>query len=295
MPNSRIRNLLNELKKEMEVGSYRKNVKVDTLIRKLKTEGLSERENQILRLHIRPVFNKLTLAEAIVEARKFAEKVASEKVKSTAKKELRLLVRLLKAGDLTFELPKIHFKNPGKKFHSGQIIEVDEILKVIRERVYGPYRLPCLVALYTGMRRGNIIDLRRDQVDLKRREVRFVLNKSAKPMVIPISNKLAQVFAQVPWPFEDDGLLFPGICRKSLTMGVSRAFTRAGYDWFSFHKLRHTAACVLLEFGVSIATISELLGHSSIKVTMDFYAKVKPKALQEAVSKFDSIKTEGNV
>ena len=109
MPNSRIRNLLNELKKEMEVGSYRKNVKVDTLIRKLKTEGLSERENQILRLHIRPVFNKLTLAEAIVEARKFAEKVASEKVKSTAKKELRLLVeKRIKITRKKLDLQKIN-------------------------------------------------------------------------------------------------------------------------------------------------------------------------------------------
>mgnify|MGYP004348692357 CR=1 FL=1 len=33
-------------------------------------------------------------------------------------------------------------------------------------------------------------------------------------MVVPISNKLAQVFAQVPWSIEDEGLLFPGLVRK---------------------------------------------------------------------------------
>ena len=50
--------------------------------------------------------------------------------------------------------------------------------------------------------------------------------------------------------------------------------------------LRHTAACHLLEEGVDITVISALLGHSSIKVTMDFYARVKPKALRKAVNSF---------
>ena len=104
---------------------------------------------------------------------------------------------------------------------------------------------------------------------------------------VPISNKLAQVFAQVPWPIEDEGLLFPGLIRQALTIGVSRAFTRAGYPWFSFHKLRHTAACFLLENGIALETVSALLGHSSIKVTMEFYARVKPEALRKAVGVFD--------
>ena len=119
--------------------------------------------------------------------------------------------------------------------------------------------------------------------------MRFTLDKSAKPMVIPINNKLAEVFAQVPWPFEEAGLFLVGIRKKALTIGVLRAFTREGYDWFSLHKLRHNAACVLLENGVDIATISKFLGHSSIKVTMDYYAKAKPKTLKEVVGKFDTI------
>ena len=44
MPSQRMKKLLDELKIEMERGSYRKNVKIDTLVRKLKKEGLSERD-----------------------------------------------------------------------------------------------------------------------------------------------------------------------------------------------------------------------------------------------------------
>ena len=95
------------------------------------------------------------------------------------------------------------------------------------------------------------------------------------------------MFSRVPWPVEPDGLLFPGIVAKAMSIQVSRAFTRAGYPWFSFHKLRHTAACFLLDNDVPITTVSALLGHSSIKVTMDFYARVRPGKLAEAVKKFD--------
>ena len=287
MPSQRMKKLLDELKIEMERGSYRKNVKIDTLVRKLKVEGLSEREKQILRLYITPVFGKLTLAQAIERSKAYIEKVTAEKVKSTGKKELRLFARLIQSGDPSYKLPKVKFKNPGNKFHAGQILEVDEILTVISNHVHPPYQLPCKVALYTGMRRGNVLDLKKKDVNLKRREVRFTLNKIPKPMVVPISNKLAQVFDQVPWPIEDDGLLFPGVIKQALTIGVSRAFTRAGYPWFSFHKLRHTAACFLLENGIALETVSALLGHSSIKVTMEFYARVRPEALRKAVGVFD--------
>ena len=287
MPSQRMKKLLDELKIEMERGSYRKNVKIDTLVRKLKKEGLSEREQQVMRMYIVPEFGKLTLAQAIERSRAYIDKVAAEKVKSTGKKELRLFARLIQSGDPSYKLPKIKFKNPGIKFHAGQILEVNEILAVISNHVHPPYRLPCKVALYTGMRRGNILDLRKKDVDLKRREVRFTLNKIPKPMVVPISNKLAQVFAQVPWPIEDEGLLFPGLSKQALTIGVSRAFSRAGYPWFSFHKLRHTAACFLLANGIALETVSALLGHSSIKVTMEFYARVRPEALRKAVGVFD--------
>lgn len=287
MPSNRTKWLLDQLKVEFERGAYRKNIKIDTLIRKLKKEGLSERDEQILRLHIKPVFGKLTLKEAIEHSKEYAEKVGFKKVKSSAKKELLLFQKLIQLGDPSFKLPKVKFLKPGKKFQSWQILEIEQILMVIEKEVNELYRLPCKVALYTGMRRGNVLGLRAKNVDLRRKEVRFTLNKSTKEMLVPISNKLADVFAQVPWPIHEDGFLFPGISGDALTHSVSRAFTRAGYPWFSFHKLRHTAACYLLERGVDITTISVLLGHSSIKVTMEFYARVKPEALKKAVGKFD--------
>ena len=88
MPSNRTKWLLDQLKVEFERGAYRKNIKIETLLKKLKMEGLSERDEFIFRIHIKPRFGKLTLKDAIERSREYVEEIASTKVKSTAKKEL---------------------------------------------------------------------------------------------------------------------------------------------------------------------------------------------------------------
>ena len=182
MPSNRTKWLLDQLKVEFERGAYRKNIKIETLLKKLKMEGLSERDEYIFRIHIKPKFGKLTLKDAVECSKEYAEEVAREKVKSTAKKELLLFQRLIQLGDPSYKLPKLKFAKPGKKFHASQILEIDEILDVVDGRVFEPYRLLCKVLL-------------------------------------------------------------------SIRGCVGHSQERA---WFSFHKLRHTAACYLLEQVVGI-------------------------------------------
>ena len=87
-----------------------------------------------------------------------------------------MLARLIHSGDPSYKIPKVKFENSGIKFQAGQILEV------ISNHLHPPYRLPCKVALYTGMRKGNILGLRNKYVDIKAREVRFTLNKIPKRM-----------------------------------------------------------------------------------------------------------------
>ena len=280
---AKMQKLMKELKHELEQKSIRKNVKVLTLIKRYRPTA-SERDQQIIRNHILKIAD-LTIAQ--VKVNDFVE-LHRHKPVSTAKKILKCFERVMQTHDESFRLPQVKYPNRGKRFTASQILEIDDILKVIDERVYAPYKLPCLVALYTGMRLGNVMALTKKNVDKKRREVRFKQNKGGNEMVLPISESLAKVFSRVPWPLDDETPLFPLTSTKqAVSLAVSRAFTRAGFPWFSFHKLRHTSACFLLEHGVELSTISALLGHSSINVTMEFYARVRPKKLQEAVRKWD--------
>lgn len=56
-----------------------------------------------------------------------------------------------------------------------------------------------------------------------------------------------------------------------------------------FHDLRHTNATLLLSQGVNIKVISERLGHSNIKVTLDTYSHVLSTMQEEVVRKLDEI------
>jgi integrase len=56
-----------------------------------------------------------------------------------------------------------------------------------------------------------------------------------------------------------------------------------------FHDLRHTHATLLLSKGVNVKVISERLGHSNIKVTLDTYSHVLPSMQEEVARKLDEI------
>jgi integrase len=56
-----------------------------------------------------------------------------------------------------------------------------------------------------------------------------------------------------------------------------------------FHDLRHSAATVLLAAGVPLKVVSELLGYSSVAITVDIYAHVLPEMQQEAVKRMDDL------
>jgi integrase len=72
----------------------------------------------------------------------------------------------------------------------------------------------------------------------------------------------------------------------SVRKAFKAACRRAGIKNMRFHDLRHTFATRLVLSGVDLATVSKLLGHSSIQMTMR-YSHPTPEALKNAVSKLD--------
>jgi len=73
---------------------------------------------------------------------------------------------------------------------------------------------------------------------------------------------------------------------KDIRTAFENARRRAGIKNLTFHTLRHTFATRLVLSGIDLATVSKLLGHSSIQMTMR-YSHPTPEALKNAVSKLD--------
>ena len=73
---------------------------------------------------------------------------------------------------------------------------------------------------------------------------------------------------------------------KDIRTAFKNACNRAGIKNLRFHDLRHTFATRLVLAGVDLASVSKLLGHSTIQMTMR-YAHPTPEALKSAVSKLN--------
>ncbi|KKM00506.1 hypothetical protein LCGC14_1803780 [marine sediment metagenome] len=67
------------------------------------------------------------------------------------------------------------------------------------------------------------------------------------------------------------------------------ALARAGLPRIRFHDLRHTAATLLLAGGVHAKVVQEMLGHSSVAITLDVYSHVTPNLQAEAAAKMDEL------
>ena len=90
----------------------------------------------------------------------------------------------------------------------------------------------------------------------------------------PLSHHLFSVF------------IYKGKPLRSIRTAFKNACDRAGIKNLRFHDLRHTFVTRLVLAGVDLATVSKLLGHSTIQMTMR-YSHPTPEALKSAVSKLD--------
>jgi integrase len=169
-----------------------------------------------------------------------------------------------------------------------------------REREYdllptfGPYTdhlTPLvLVALHTGCRRGELLDLRWQDADLVASSltVRGETAKSKQTRVLPLNATAVKVLRSWrPANAERDAYVFPGRDggrMDDLKTAFLRLIRAADIRRFRFHDLRHTFASKLVMAGVDLNTVRELLGHSDIKMTLR-YAHLAPEHKAAAVAK----------
>jgi integrase len=163
-----------------------------------------------------------------------------------------------------------------------------------------PHLAPLItLALHTGMRRGEMLGLEWSRVDLranllyleshhtkakKRRSV--ALNDTAREAILVQARFRATHCPAARWVF----------CTKegSAIASVKRSFATAcrvaGISDFRFHDLRHTCAAWLVQAGVPMAEVRDVLGHCTLQMT-ERYAHLAPENLRAAVAHLDSSKS----
>lgn len=148
--------------------------------------------------------------------------------------------------------------------------ERTELLKACRESE-NSYLYPVVVlALSTGARRGEILSLKRDQVDTERGRITLYETKNNEVRSIPLTGHaldLTRDLLKVKHLSTD--LLFPGKDKEKpvdIRDPWEKALKKAKLEDFRFHDLRHTTASYLAMNGATTAEIAEVLGHKTLQM-----------------------------
>ena len=170
----------------------------------------------------------------------------------------------------------------------------DEFQKLYLEIDRDWFREIVVFALLTGMREGEIINLRWFDVDLRNGFVKVECSpnfktKAGKRRTLPL-NKAAMTMLLNKQQINPESLVFTLKGNKIDKYWINHLFRRyrekAGLTRpLTFHSVRHTFASWLALDGVSIYQISKLLGHSDVAVTQHYYAHLQPSELRDAVNK----------
>jgi integrase len=169
--------------------------------------------------------------------------------------------------------------------------EFQRLLDTIRE----PWlRQVVLFAAVTGMRQGEILSLRWEQVDFRARVARLsstaaFRTKTGKRRTVPLGDTALQVLRDRE-SARESALVFTlrgrPLLRRWVTTKLRRYVREIGLDRrLNFHSLRSSFASWLALDGVSIYQISKLLGHSDVKITQEYYAHLAPAELHDVVDR----------
>jgi len=139
------------------------------------------------------------------------------------------------------------------------------------------------LATHTGMRRGELLALQWDQVNLLAKTITVKKSKSGKVRHVPLNDISYGVLHQIPGAHRTGPVFkFRGKEMTCIDSWFRGAIEKSGIAPCRFHDLRHTFATRLVVVGVDLPTIKELLGHANIATTM-IYAHPSPAHRRAAV------------
>jgi integrase len=252
----------------------------------------------LIRLHVNPRIGKGRLARLKPDQlQHFYTELQSSRSPATVLKVHRMLHSAFKLavrwGAMPQNITELVIAPPTRQRHEFDTFTVEQarsFLKAVQgDRLEALY----VLAITTGLRQGELLGLRWQDVDLERRRLQLVrqlkTRQSRRAVLLPelaatalVDHRVRQAAEReqqgVYW--EEHGLVFPNTVGKPLNPNNLRQrsffplLDRAGLPRIRFHDLRHSCATLLLSEGVHPKIVSDLLGHSQIGITLDLYSHV---------------------
>jgi integrase len=283
------------------------------------------RYEEYVRIHLIPTIGRIRLARLTpnhvqqLYARKLEEGLSAQTVRHLHAVLRRALNEAVRQGVVPRNVATIA-RPPKAPRHEIQVLSAAQVLTLLDSLEGDRFEALYTVALSTGMRLGELLALRWRDVDLTygRLQVRQTLHYLraggyvfAEPKTSGSRRSIDLTAAALDAlrrhrvrqneqrlalgaAWQDNDLVFPRddgapAMDTSITgYHHKKILARAGLPAVRFHDLRHTAASLMLAGQVNPKVVSEILGHASVRITLDIYAHVLPGMQQSAVAALDA-------
>jgi len=213
---------------------------------------------------------------------------------------------------------------PKPKSKEMAYLDEDQVqtLLLTAQEIRSPIYTLCFLAINSGMRQGELLGLKWRDLDWQRktlnihRQLAYLSGgefefsepktKSGKRSILLSDRALHELRNQLEIldvrrnikrdTWEEYDLVFPSAVGTPLiASNLRRSFRKllavAGLPKIRFHDLRHTAASLMLNYGIPVLIVSRRLGHAKASITLDVYGHLIPSQQEEAVKIMDDIMT----
>ena len=269
-----------------------------------------------LKIHILPYLGDIPLATLTpLHIQGFVGELRKKGLSETTTKRIYNVVNASLNSAVKMELIK---KNPASIIEKPKVIAKDSLIWNLQEVSLflkcsdsSHYHIAFLLAVTTGMRQGEVLGLRWRDVDFDNEclYIRQTLTHDGKGFKEGAKSKAgnrsigldANTISALKLQRKKSvthklkhGSVYNNydlvVCTptgkpinpRNLLRAFSNIITKANLPKIRFHDLRHTHASLMLQQGENIKLISERLGHSSVKITLDTYSHILPNTQQEA-------------
>jgi integrase len=147
------------------------------------------------------------------------------------------------------------------------------------------------VAVHTGMRKGELLGLKWEQVNLEQGIITLYDTKNGERRDVPMDETVKAVLRGMD---RRGDYIFSNEEGKALVRAQKSfegALKKSGIEDFRFHDLRHTFASNLVMAGEDLNTVRELLGHKDLTMTLR-YAHLSPNHKTKAISVLDRVMSQ---
>jgi len=192
-------------------------------------------------------------------------------------------------------IPEEEILRPRKTEKLPEILSQEEIIKILTSIINLKHKAMISLTYACGLRRSEVLNLKLAHIDSTRKLISIKEAKGKKDRVVPIPDNMIEILRAYYKDYKPKYWLFEGEKRgdKYSETSIQQVFKRAIKNCgikkrVTLHSLRHSYATHLLENGVDLRYVQELLGHKSSKTT-EIYTHVTEKSIGKIKSPFESM------